>query len=175
MYGLISSRRCTNGVRQVCSAGDPRIDVRQVWGITQGSGRRRPELHGLTKVAGMTTVYGRCTVYHGWAAVGHGAVRGPRWLLWRRGPVPAWHAVMRLREQHVAGAGQPETSRWSIKDTRNIHPAVSGCLVLAQVGSRKRITNLHASPRALRHAVQRCRLLPEDGSCSPVMSGQSYI
>ena len=60
-------------------------------------------------------------------------------------------------------------------NTFGTHLAVSGWLSMAMLGSRKRITQHHAINRPLRHASQRCRLLLEDGSCSPVESLRTYI
>ena len=55
-----------------------------------------------------------------------------------------------------------------------IHRLVSGCPALARYGSRKRITVSATSTGALRHSRQRCRPLPEDGTCSTVRTTSVY-
>ena len=86
------------------------------------------------------------------------------------GPYYSLTVVMRLREPLLAGIRQPE--RWRRISERVINPSWlhrqgSGWLVMAIVGSRKRITNNGAMTRPLRHCRQRG---PMDGSMGPLLA-----
>jgi len=165
-----SVRRCTPSVVQRCTAGQLSVPapvpngVQQVYGgslhgrsVRQGV-RREYSLYGRS----VQQVYGRCTATV--CTAGVRLVYGRVSLYGRctAGVQQVWVCTAGVRQVYSRvysrwAERSRQRLRWLTINTPWLRRRVSGWLVTAVVGSRKRITNNYAVTRPLRHRLRCCQ------------------